>query len=236
MRYLLFVLASFALFAVFPYQSARAETREAYLERLREICAVDCKEPRYALRSARKSGRGAKEDVALILDIVEVTVWNGKYLLHGDTGSNGVDPFLGTRTPDVSRPIVRVNQIVIELDENIFFDLIDVQTPSEQKAMREHLTAAGEILVERDRRRYFTKPTLRKLRATFKDRRIVVRGTPRLEAVFFGGRRDYLRQKLFVEVYTGDHVAFLPRYDEKGEPMFDGPLEHLRKEYVSSAK
>lgn len=226
-----------ALIALLASSPAAAETRQAYLERLREICAVECKEPRDALRSARRNGRGATADVAVILDIAEVTRWNGKYLLHALTGNSIADPALGGRTPTTQRPITRVNQIVVELDEDSFFALLDVPTPAEQAALR--AGAEGKIddgiLVERDRRRNFTRPTLDDLRSTFRNRRIAVRGKPRLEAVFFGARLDHRRPKLFVEVDNAARLAFLPRYDKDGEPIFDGPLESLRADYGAGA-
>ena len=62
-----------------------------------------------------------------------------------------------------------------------------------------------------------------------------MRGTPRLEAVFVGARVDHRRPKLFVAVDNAAKLALLPRYDEKGEPIFDGPLESLRADYGAEA-
>ena len=230
-----FVLPVVAACAAMISAPASAETRAAYLERLREICAVECKEPREALRSARRNGRGATDDVALILDVEDVSLWNGNYLILAATGNSVANPAVGGNTPLNARPIVRVNQIVVELDEDTFFSLLNVPTPDEQAAMRQGTESGnGEIVVGRDRRRNFTRPTLGALRTTFRNRRIVVRGQPRLEAVFIGARLDHLRKKLFIAVDNARHVAFLPRYDADGEPIFDGPLEALRDDYSAA--
>lgn len=244
------ILAGLALTATAP---ASAETRESYLERLEDICAVDCMQPRQLLRAARKRGRGATDDVAVIFDVAEVTLWNGKYLLHsnlpasnlniglGNAFGSELGNRLGNRTPRASRPETGANTIVIEMDEATFFDLLNVPNPQEQAALmkaQKSATSANEdeIIVERDRRRKFTKPTLNKLRSTFRNRRIVVRGTPRLDIVWTGGRRDFRRKKLFVELDNADDLAVLPRYDDDGEPIFDGPLEGLRAAYSKPAK
>jgi hypothetical protein len=219
-----------------------AENRGAYLELLREICAADCMEPRDALRTVRRHGRGATKDVALIMDVADVTMWDDKYLLHTELPQAfDLDPELlgnqafGSRTPALSRPVTAPNTIVVELDEDTFFALLNVPTPREQAAMKAAQDEKAGIIVKRDRPRNFTRPTLAQLRETFRNRRIVVRGTPRLEAVFVGARLDHRRPKLFVEVDNADHLAFLPRYDKNGEPIFDGPLESLRADYGAGA-
>ncbi|MGB3472415.1 MAG: hypothetical protein WBA51_16495 [Erythrobacter sp.] len=243
-------LAAFALSAAVAINApASAETRESYLERLSDICAVECMQPRQLLRAARKRGRGDKNDVAVIIDIAEVTLWNGKYLLHSELPASTLNiglnnaigrelgNHLGNRTPRASRPETGANTIVIEMDEATFFDLLNVPTPQEQAAQAKNTTASagedGEIIVERDRRRMFTRPTLNKLRSTFRNRRIVVRGTPRLDIVFTGARRDFRRKKLFIELDNADDLAVLPRYDDDGEPILDGPLEGLRAAYTA---
>ena len=231
-----------ALVALLASSPAAAESRYAYLERLREICATECLEPRDALRAARRNGRGPTEDVALIMDVADVTMWNDKYLLHTDLPQVfNVDPellggeVLGLRTPVHSRPVTDPNIIVVELDEDAFFALLNVPTPQDQAAIQAARGKEVGIVVKRDRRRLLTRPTLAQLREVFRNRRIVVRGTPRLEAIFVGARIDHRRSKLFVEVDNAAKLAFLPRYDEKGEPIFDGPLESLRADYGAGA-
>ena len=228
--------------ALFVPSPAAAESREAYLERLREICAAQCLEPRDALREARRNGRGASEDVALIMDVADVTMWDDKYLLHTDLPQVfDLDPELlgtegfGSNTPALSRPMTGPNTIVVELDEDTFFALLNVPTPKEQAAMQAAQGKDEGIIVKRDRGRLLSRPTLAQLRDVFRNRRIVVRGTPRLEAVFVGARLDHRRPKLFVEVNNAAHLAVLPRYDKKGEPILDGPLESLRADYGAGA-
>lgn len=236
-----YVLAA-VLTAFLVPSPAAAETREAYLERLREICAADCLEPRDALRAARRNGRSASEDVAVIMDVADVTIWNGKYLLHSQMlQSFALDQLLldngnlGSGSPSHARPITSPNTIVVELDEDTFFSLLNIPTPREQAATESAQSNSEGIIVERDRQRRFTRPTLAKLREMFRNRRIVVRGSPRLEAVFVGARIDRRRPKLFVEVDNVAHLAVLPRYDNQGEPIFDGPLEGLRDDYGAKA-
>lgn len=226
-----FVIAAAVLSAFFIAPPASAETRETYLERLKDICAAECMEPRDLLRTARKRERNAEQDVAAVIDVAEVTLWNGKYMLHSSLADRAFDTALGSHTPLLSRPVLGPNAIVIEMDEATFFDLLNVPTPQEQAAMNAQARKDGGIIVERDRTRNFTKPTLGNLRSMFRNRRIVVRGQPRLEAAFVGARRDYRRQKLFIEVDGASDLAFLPRYDKNGEPIFDGPLEGLRAAY-----
>jgi hypothetical protein len=173
--------------------------------------------------------------VALIIDVGEVTMWNGMYMLHGNQADTISNPALGSRTPMQHRPVTAPNTIVIELDEDTFFALLEIPTPSEQAAMLDEVGSGDGILVDRDRRRNYTRPTLGQLRSTFRNRRIVVRGQPRLEVAFVGARRDFRRKKLFVEVDNADHLAFLPRYDKDGEPIFDGPLEGLADDYLPRA-
>ncbi|WP_143736700.1 hypothetical protein [Erythrobacter dokdonensis] len=229
-----FLLAG-AMVAALPVSlPAAAETREAYLESLRMICAPGCKGPRDLLRSARKEGRGGDQDIAGIIDVADVSMWNGKYMLHSDIPDALFGPRAGSQTPLSLQPLTEPNIIVIEMDEATFFNLLNVPTPQEQAAMQAESERNGGIVVERDRRRNLTKPTLATLRTMFRNRRVVVRGKPRLEAVFVGARRDFRRKKLFIELDDAGDLAFLPRYDRNGEPIFDGPLEGLRTAYAAT--
>jgi hypothetical protein len=226
-----FLLAGAMVAALFASLPAAAGTREAYLESLRMICAPGCKGPRDLLRSARKEGRGADQDVAAMIDVADVSIWNGKYLLHSSLADQAFNNALGGRTPLFAPPITSPNTIVVEMDEATFFNLLNVPTPEEQAAMQAEAERSGGIVVERDRRRNLTKPTLATLRSAFRNRRIVVRGQPRLEVPLVGARRDFRRKKLFIELNDAGDLAFLPRYDRNGEPVFDGPLEGLRAAY-----
>lgn len=225
------ILVAAALTAVFTPNAVSAEARESYLERLRTICEPGCMGARDLLRSVRKRDRAADQDVAAIINVADVSVWNGKYMLHSGVGDQVFETLPGSQTPLASRPIAGHNTIVVELDEATFFDLLNVPTPQEQAAMRAQSEREDGIVVERDRSRNFTKPTLNSLRSTFRNRRIVVRGQPRLEAVFVGARKDYRRKKVFIAVDDASDLVFLPRYDSSGEPILDGPLEGLREAY-----
>lgn len=208
------------------------ETREAYLERLRDVCSVDCLRARDLLREARKRDWGTARvedggDMAGIIEIVDVSRWNDKYLLLTALPQGPLFDFASQQTPLSLRPVTMPNAIVIELDEATFFDLMRVPVPGSAEAQTPRLDTEGNIIVERDRDMKFTKPTLNALRDTFRNRRIAVRGTPRLEAVLDGGRIDHARKKLFLEVDNADDLVLLPRFDENGEPIFDGPLAGL---------
>jgi len=225
------ILAAAALTAVFIPNPVSAEARESYLERLRMICEPGCLGPRDLLRSVRKRGGGADQDVAAVINVAAVSVWNGKYMLHSGQGDQAFDTALGSQTPLQSRPVTGPDTVVVEMDEATFFDLLNVPTPQEQAAMRAKAGREGGIIVERDRSRNFTKPTLNSLRSMFRNRSIVVRGQPRLEAVFVGARKDYRRKKVFIALDGASDLVFLPRYDRNGEPILDGPLEGLREAY-----
>ena len=230
-----FLLAGAMVAALFVSLPAAAGTRDAYLESLRMICAKGCMEPRELLRSTRKQGRAADQDVAAIIDVADISMWNGKYLLHSGIADQAFNTGLGGRTPLFSPPITSPNTIVVEMDEATLFNLLNLPTPQEQAAMQAEAERSGGIVVERDRRRNLTRPTLATLRSAFRNRRIVVRGQSRLEVAFVGSRRDFRRPKLFIELDDAGDLAFLPRYDRSGEPIFDGPLEGLREAYGASA-
>jgi hypothetical protein len=205
------------------------ETREAYLDRLRDVCSVQCMQPRELLREARKRDWGAARveeagDMAGIVDIVDVSRWNDKYLLLTALPQGPQFDFSSQLTPLSQRPVTMPNALVIELDEATFFDLMRVPVPGSAKARGPRVDAEGNIIVERDRDLKFSRPTLNALRDTFRNRRIVVRGTPRLEAVFDGGRVNHAEKKLFLMVDNADDLVLLPRFDENGEPILDDIL------------
>lgn len=218
---------------------ASAEGREAYLERLRDVCSAECLDERDFIRAARKRDKNDTSDMAAGVFIVDVARWNDKYMLLtqfpprlGLFGFRGAGSF----TPTSYRPVLQPNAMVIELDEATFFDLLNVPVPGSEEAERAALDENGNIIVERDRDRKFSKPTLRKLRTAFRNRSIAVRGSVRLEIAFVGGRRDFRRKKVFLEVDNADDIVFLPRIDKDGQAILDGPLEGLRADYGYPAR
>jgi len=209
---------------------APSETREEYLDRLRFVCEADCMEPRDLLRTARrvarKEGRVGSDEMAGILDIFSVTEWNGKYLLHAGA-LGGFDDFgfpfpgsnrIGRLTPFSVRPVTSPGVIVVELDRQTFFDLLNVPLPGKGRSGEPVIDEDGNIIVSKDRFAKLSKPTLRKLRSVFRNRRIAVRGSPRLEVTFVGARRNFRRKKLFLEVSDPGNIVLLPRYDKDGNP------------------
>lgn len=206
--------------------AGQAETYQQYLQRLDEICSTECLQPRDVLRTVRK--READErtstpqlDVAAILDIASVAQWNGKFLLLADTTNLADFNALGQRTPGRFRPVTQPNQIVVEMDRETFFDLLNLPMPGDEPAIDE----AGNIIVSQDRFRNFSEPTLAKLRTMFRNRRIVVRGEPRLEVPFIGGRRTFREKKVFLQLESPDDLVILPRYDREGQPVPGGEFE-----------
>ncbi|MEO0700272.1 MAG: hypothetical protein AAFY81_11245, partial [Pseudomonadota bacterium] len=57
------------------------ETREAYLERLRDVCSVECLKPRDFRRAARKQSKSDKSDMALMMDVRDIRRDEENYLL-----------------------------------------------------------------------------------------------------------------------------------------------------------
>lgn len=207
---------------------AWAENREEYLERLGEICAVDCMIPRDLVRAARKRDKEDSSDMAVMMDIFEVTRWNDKYLLYANAWTNF---FVAPRTPLSLRPELIPTSIVLELDEPTFFDILDVPAPGSPTSNEPYIDRAGNIIVQRDRDMHFSRPTLLKLRSMFRNRRVLARGVPRLVVGFVGGRRDFKNKKVFLQVTDREDLAILPRFDKNGEPIFDGPLASLAADY-----
>lgn len=117
------------------------------------------------------------------------------------------------------------NNINIEMDEQTLFDLLNLPQVSQEPDAR--ADPGSGIIVDGDRDRKFVKPSLATLRAAFRNRRIVVRGMPRLDVVFAGGRRDRKNKQLTLILRSADDLALLPRYDGDGNPILDGPLEGL---------
>ena len=217
------------LAAPFPVSS---ETRDEYLSRLRDVCEVGCMQPRELLRTARKRGSAELGEMAGILDIKHVSYEGGKYRLHTtdperlDRRDAGFDFGMAEyRQPELIDP----SDIMVEIDEQTLLDLFNV--PASASAGARGAGDDGEILVEGDTEREVARPTLGDLRSRFYNRRIVVRGSPRLETVFIGARRDPRRKQLTLQLTNADDLVVLPRFDEEGRPQFDEREQGLKEFY-----
>jgi len=230
------ILLTLPAFALIVPLSATGETRESYLERLRVICEVECMQPRELLRAARARASQDKADIAIIMDVGSVSVWGDMYLLHSQAPPQVGNASLGNRMLPSRRPNTRPNSIVVEMNEDTFFDLLNLEGQEAQVVKEDMVSEEGEIIVQGDADRELERRTFARLRMMFRNRRIVARGRQRLEVAFVGARRDFRRTKLFIELDEADNLAVLPRYDRNGTPVFDGPLAGLREAYVSEVK
>ncbi|OBV12028.1 hypothetical protein I603_0159 [Erythrobacter dokdonensis DSW-74] len=209
--------------------AAASENREAYLERMRAICEVGCLQPRQLLRTARKLPPGEAPDMAVVIDIGDVAVRGDKYLLLQQSPNLYDMTELDFGMPHLDQsPISDRNNILIEMDERTLFDLLNVpQAPDPADGSDAPIARDDAIIVEGDRTRDFIKPSLAALKAMFRNRRIVVRGTPRLDVLFAGARRDRRYKQVTLMLGHADDLVMLPRYDDEGNPILDGPLEGL---------
>ena len=228
--------ALFALVMSAP-SNAQSETREEYLARLKDICSVDCLKPRDFRRKARKQRNSDAKDMAIMMDVRAVRRAGEKFeLLSADpernplvtqailgsagintSGSNGIGGLPGN-----SRANTTPDLIIIELDEQAFLDFLNAAgwgKSVEQAAKSKRKADDDQIIVEAERDKKVKKPTIGALSKYFSNRRVVVRGTPRLEAAWVGARRDFRRKQVPLQVDNADDLAILPRYDEKGEPI-----------------
>lgn len=209
--------------------SAETETREEYLARLRAICEVECMQPRELLRKARKRRKSKAGDMSGILDIRFVSRYGEKYRLHTSPARQA--DFFDLQQFDFGMPEFRQtpvqsrNDIVVEIDEVTFRDLLALplsapveaaSTPSNEQDANE---AADGIIVDGEREAKPDKPKLTDLRNLFEDRRIVVRGKPRLTPDWIGARRDMKNKQLTLELASADDLVLLPRYDDEGNPI-----------------
>ena len=224
MRFMLFGFLAGAALLLAPTSSAVAEPYESWLARLKAICASDCLAPRPLLRAVRFGDREQDSHVAAVLPIGFVGRWNGKFLLVAGRGPSAFNK-IGQRAPLTYRPVTGPDEIVVEMEPDVFFDLLNVPVPGTVQQGEAYVDENGDIVVARDRMRYFSKPTLRKLRSMFRDRVIVVRGQPRLEVAFDGAVRDRRRKKLFIELTRAEDIVSLPRFDKNGEAIVDGEFE-----------
>lgn len=228
-------IAAGAFLAFAPSSSASAESYDEYLSRLRDICASDCLEPRAFQRAARKRDSSEAGDMALIMDVVEVRRVGDTYQLLSMNleiapldevellGSAGIDTSGRTGVGGLSRGRgdgLHPNLIIIEFDEQTFFDTLNPASPLVEADIRRELEA--DIVVEGTREREGTRPSFTLLRSHYRNRRVVVRGQVRLTPAFVGARRDFRRKQVTLEVASAADIAMLPRYDEDGEPILTG--------------
>jgi len=221
-------LAALALVTV-P-QAAPAETRAAYLDRMRAICADGCLQPRHLLRTARRLPPDAMPQLSAIVDIGDVAVRGDTYVLLQRAPNLYDMTELDFGMPHLDQsPISDRNNIRIEMSEDTLFDLLNLpRAAAAPPAAR--MSGAGEedaILVPGTRDRAFEKPSLAALKAHFRNRRIVVRGQPRLDVVFAGARLDRRHKQLTLMLASADDLVLLPRYDKAGNPVPDGALAGL---------
>ncbi|MEL6486584.1 MAG: hypothetical protein AAFQ13_05500 [Pseudomonadota bacterium] len=219
---------------------AAAEPYDAYLERLKDVCSVECLKPRDFRRAARKQSPKDESDMAVMMDVRAVRRDGDKYhLLSQDLslsnletlailGGAGIDTSGRTGVgglPQGGQAPTSPDLIIIELDAQTVADLLRV--PVGSATPRPLFDANGDIIVESDVENKRRKPTEAGLSNTFINRRIVVRGSTRLEPTWVGGRRDFRRKQVSLVVDNADDLVLLPRYDEDGNPILDGTLAGL---------
>ena len=238
----LFVAAASALTLLTP-SSAKAESYQQYLERLRDICSVECLEPRRFQIAARKRSSEAVDDMALVMDVVEVRASGDKFELHNiisDSSalveldllaSAGIDTSFGSGVGGRTRNRVAGRSpevVVIELDKATFTDILNTKNllaPQTGRAASESGESEGKgIVVERDGETKMVEASLPRLRSYFRNRRVVVRGQPRLTPVYVGARLDRRRKQVTLIVDNAEDIALLPVYDENGEAVIVDPL------------
>jgi hypothetical protein len=238
MRLIALALGGIASLSLVPAASASAETREQYLARLAEICEVECLQPLQFQRAARKRGSDQAQDMALIMDVKSIRRVGDKIQLNNISieishfeiieafGSAGIDTSQRTGIGGLpSGRIERINPniVAIEIDQQTLFDLLNPVLPEDVRAAAQ--TEMGDIVVDGRRDRKFKAPTLAALETAILNRRIVVRGTPRLEVGLIGARRDFRRKQAILEVDNAAEMVLLPRYDKNGEAINGGEFE-----------
>lgn len=189
-------------------------------------------EPRDFRRAARKRKSNNTADMALIMDVVHVRRGGNRYELlsmdlQGDPlierevlGSAGINTSQSNGIGGLPRSQLggsHPNLIVIEIEEDALWDFLNAASPAVEGML---LAGDGDgIVVEGERDREFVEPSLASLRSYFRNRRVVVRGQPRLQAAIIGARRDFRRKQVTLEVDRAEDIVLLPRYDKNGEPI-----------------
>jgi len=229
-----FSLAGLAAFALPMSAPAMAEPYQDYLSRLKEICSVDCMQPRQFQRTARKRGKSDQADMALIMDVAYVELSDNRLELHNldlesshfedliNLESAGID--ISSRTGVGGLPRGRGNSrhpnlIIIELDEQAVRDLLRPLPYATESAAVGSDDGDADILVEGDPGRKVERLSRTDLTELFRNRRVVVRGTPRLEATLIGARRDFRRKQVTLVVDDAADLAILPRFDDDGNAV-----------------
>jgi hypothetical protein len=230
----------------------RPESREAYLARLKDICAVECLEPKPFQRAARK--RKGEGDMAVIMDVAYVRLNGERFELFnldlesnaletvqllGSAGintsqSNGVGGLSRSRNGALSPEVV-----VVSLDRQAFADFLNPLEPVDETVTTGAAARTdGDILVEgeQERKAERRKPTLAELKALFRNRRIVVRGTPELTPTWVGARLDHKNKQVSLMVRNADDLVLLPRYDDEGNPVLEDELAGLAAQPVADGK
>lgn len=234
-------LAAISATVLITPSSASAESYQQYLERLRDICSVECLEPRPFQIAARKRSSDAEDDMAVIMDVVEVRAVGDKFELHNIAadssalvelellGSAGIDTSFGSGVGGRTRNRVAGRSpevVVIEIDKQTFADILntDALLAPSIKSSESGEEGAG-IVVEGDTEQERLQATLPRLRSYFRNRRVVVRGQPRLTPVWVGGRLDRRRKQVTLAIDNADDIALLPEYDDDGNAVFVDPLK-----------
>ncbi|MEM7702257.1 MAG: hypothetical protein AAF251_10010 [Pseudomonadota bacterium] len=235
---------------------ANSETYEGYLTRLKEICAVECLKPRDLRRKARKQSKSNPSDLAVMMDVEYIRRVGDKYqLFNRDLERSNLETLaiLGSAGIDVSGrsgagglPRSRGGQltpdtVVIELDEQALSDLLNAVTAEPESVVKAKDGSSPEdadIVVEGEAEAKTApnkiKPTMSALSGLLINRRIVVRGAPRLTPVWKGGRLDYRNKQVTLEVANVDDLVLLPRFDKEGEPVRED-LDWLDKQSKKGA-
>lgn len=228
----------------------RSESREAYLARLRDVCAANCLEPKPFQRAARKRKGDEEGDMAVIMDVAYVRLNGERFeLFNLDLESNALETvqLLGSAGINTSQRggvgglsrsrngALSPEVVVVSLDRQAFADFLNPLEPLDDTAAPRRKAASGaavgddDILVEGEQQQQVErrKPTLAELKSLFRNRRIVVRGTPELTATWVGARLDHKNKQVSLMVKNAEDLVLLPRYDDDGNPVLDGELAGL---------
>ncbi|WP_108788045.1 hypothetical protein [Erythrobacter sp. Alg231-14] len=215
-----------------------AEPYDQYLDRLRDICSVECLPPRQFRRTARARSTDDESDLAVIMDVVAVRRAGNNFQLLSISpdgsalvnqallGSAGVNVSGSTGIGGLPRGDSggsHPDLIVIEMDAETLFSILNPSTPAASGSAdlpESDGNGDDEIVVEGDVEREAVEPSLSALRSYFRNRRVVVRGQLRLRPVLIGARRDFRRKQVTVEVDNADDVAVLPLFNDDGEAVF----------------